>query len=113
MAKFQLGEYVEYTNARWGSPARGEIIGIDKLYCHYLISNPYKTNVGRTRKMDIRVAQKTRYEFLPHAFRENTFSSTLLTTKEPVFVVTFGSRNIKTLELKYNPEQQPDEEDDI
>lgn len=112
MAKFGVGDYIEYTNKKYPEPIRGEIICIDTSSGHYVI-NPSKLLPGVwRRKHDIR-KDSSYNTFDSHFFEPHPSYNHRIVSKMECHFIGLGSRNIRNFEIQYDPKQMPDEEDDI
>jgi hypothetical protein len=114
MAKFQIGDYVEYTNKTYpDGPVRGEIIGINSRYDpHYLIHDTSGRNHYISRWSNMLPGEPT-HVFNKTFYAPDPYNNNLFRSNARCFRVSVGSRNIRSMEMRYDPKQMPDEEDDI
>lgn len=108
MKKFELNDYVTYTNKVHGIRITGPIIAMS--YDNYIIAREENDCLPhwrvRERSLDAH-SYSTRIE---SEFRDVLFG---LRSKREVCIVGRGSKNINSATLRYDPSQQGDRDDDI
>jgi hypothetical protein len=101
--KFQLGDYVRYTNKREKLDFVGTIVSADPNYGEYLILP--EDHLKGAMKMYRSSSEEGTWlkNHFSHAGR----------SLEPVVWASSKSRSMRYAELMYDPTQEPDDEDDI
>lgn len=112
--KYFLGDLVKYSNKQLGLRENvGTIIAMNLLTGDTLVDFGIKPNYRwQIGAKSIR-PKNPAWEFLPYEFKDTDILGYAWSKSDACAWVMIKSRNLKSAEIPYDPEQQGDTEDDI